>query len=124
MNIEHAYDLSTLRQNDEDENGPELSLKEQLLGIKDSDETKASIADQAVEQAEKHIKKHQKEIDRLNAHAEKCLFEDNYEGYHYAVNKLRVIYKQDELTKEVSKQLYTFTRNELIKLIEKAKLEV
>lgn len=56
-------------------------------GIKKDDPFKA-VADK---RARKILKKHKREIDRLKAHAEQCLYNLNREGYVYAIGKIRTI---------------------------------
>lgn len=94
-----------------------------LLDLYNSDDMKTAMYDKAKEQAESHIKKHQKEIDRLNTHVENCLFDDNFAGYSYGIKKLRDIYKQP-YNDELIVKLWDFSRNELVKLIAKAQQEL
>lgn len=48
----------------------------------------------ATEQANAILKKHKREIKRLNEHAQGAVLENNYDAYKYAIEKLRTIYRQ------------------------------
>lgn len=55
---------------------------------------------QAEKQAISIVKKHKREIKRLNEHAQGAVLENNFEAYSYAIKKLRDLYRQpynDEL---------------------------
>ena len=80
-------------------------------------EAELRLQEQAVDQAFEHLRKNDKEIKRLKALAETALFEDNKESYIYAIGKLRVLYKQPELSNEVLEMQYRTTRQTIIDMI-------
>ena len=54
----------------------------------------AEAKSQSEKQAAKTIRKHKREIQRLNKHAADAVLENNFEAYSYAIRKLRDIYRQ------------------------------
>ncbi len=70
----------------------------------DAEEYQRKIELDARKQADKLIKANKRELDRLKTHAGKCLEENNFEGYSYAIKKLRKFYRQpynDDLIKSM-----------------------
>lgn len=80
---------------------------------KDNDDieqkVKDNIADQAIVKAAKHLKKHQREIKRLNSHIQDAIFEIDFNKYEYAINKLKVFYHQRPLSREEAKESFNKT---------------
>ncbi|MGL5582930.1 MAG: DUF2654 domain-containing protein [Cetobacterium sp.] len=71
-----------------------------------------AIADK---RAKKILKKNKREIDRLKAHAEKCLYEMNKEGYKYAIGKIRTIIRKP-LSDELLEVLYNTSLERIIEI--------
>ena len=61
-------------------------------------EVNDKIADEALVKAAKHLKKHKREIKRLNSHIQDAIFEVDLDKYEYAINKLKVFYYQKPLS--------------------------
>lgn len=81
------------------------------------------VYQEALRRANKHIRKHKREIKRLQLHAEKCVYENNYVGYEYAIRKLRKIYKR-KVSNDDIKVLWDTTRSTLFDLVKKATKEL
>ena len=84
-------------------------------GVKKEDPFKA-IADK---RARKVLKKHKREIDRLKAHAEHCLYNLNREGYVYAIGKIRTIIRSPLSDMELN-ALYDTSVERIIELAREA----
>lgn len=80
------------------------------------------VYQEALRRADKHIRKHKREIKRLQLHAEKCVYENNYVGYEYSIRKLRKIYKRKVSGHDI-KVLWETTRSTLFDLVRKASAE-
>lgn len=81
-----------------------------LLEEKDAQQRLMDIqADESVQQADLIIKKHRKEINRLNDIATEAVLTNNFERYEYSVSKLKTIYKQPPMTKEQLRTLFETT---------------
>lgn len=65
----------------------------------------------------KYMKKHAREIKRLRAHGEKCLLEENKEGYIYAIGKLRTLIGKP-VTRDVLESMYQTSIDEVLRIIE------
>jgi hypothetical protein len=89
----------------------EIERKAKEMGI-DLDPFK----EQAVQRANKILKKSKRELQRLQKHAEKCLLELNKEGYIYAVGKIRTIIRQPMSDKELE-ILYETSVSSLVEMI-------
>jgi len=75
------------------------------------------LAERAKKTADKILKKNKREIDRLKKHGQMCLVSGNRDGYIYAINKLRGIYRQTPVDKQTGDTLYETSRQQLIELI-------
>ncbi|AGN30118.1 hypothetical protein VPFG_00116 [Vibrio phage nt-1] len=67
-------------------------------------------------EAQRRIKKNSREIKRLRKHAEKCLIEDNKDGYIYAIRKLRSITGQP-VADDVLETLWKTSRDQVLTII-------
>ncbi|CAL9973971.1 hypothetical protein VPHD479_0176 [Vibrio phage D479] len=68
-------------------------------------------------QTNRYMRKNAREIKRLRAHAEKCLLDENKEGYIYAVGKLRKIIGK-EVSRDVLETMYETSLEEVVKIIQ------
>lgn len=73
----------------------------------------------AEKRAAKILKKNKREIDRLQKHAEECLFSLNREGYIYAIGKIRTIIRHP-LSHDALGALYDTSVERLIELANEA----
>jgi TolA-binding protein len=71
---------------------------------------------EAQKQANTILKKHRREIDRLNTHAQGAVLENNFEAYKYAITKLRGIYRQP-VTDELIVVMWETTRKQIWEII-------
>ncbi len=67
-------------------------------------------------EAKRRIKKNSREIKRLHKHAEKCLIDDNKDGYIYAIRKLRSITGQN-VGDDVLETLWQTSRDQVLTII-------
>lgn len=75
-------------------------IGQSLLDDEQGEVIQERIESSARNRADKLIRKNKRELDRLKKHAGECLLEDNFQGYSYAIKKLRDFYRQpytDEL---------------------------
>ncbi|QBX32731.1 hypothetical protein Asfd1_105 [Aeromonas phage Asfd_1] len=77
-------------------------------------ELQERLQEQAEKQAAKHLKKNGRELKRLKKHAERALFANNREQYKYAINKLRVLYKQKSLPSDVMDVMFDTSRAQIV----------
>lgn len=101
---------------------PEDEGDETLADKFNAEDLHDAMMAEATRQAEKSLKKNKNEISRLKTHAENCLFEGNFEGYSYAIKKLRDYYKQP-YTEELVKTMWATSRQALFDMVAKAKAE-
>lgn len=104
MQPEHDYDVdltSGAEQLSEDYDQELLEMQERLQA-------------QAEKQAAKHLRKHGRELKRLKKHAEKALLTNNKEQYMYAIDKLRVFYKQKALPTDVMSVMFETSRAQIV----------
>ncbi|UOX40431.1 hypothetical protein UGMREWDR_CDS0114 [Aeromonas phage GomatiRiver_11] len=77
-------------------------------------ELQERLQEQAEKKAAKHLKKHGRELKRLKKHAERALFANNREQYMYAIDKLRVLYKQKALPTDVMSVMFDTSRAQIV----------
>lgn len=77
-------------------------------------------AKNATAQANAILKKHKREIKRLNEHAQGAVLENNFAAYSYAIKKLRDIYRQP-YNDELIAQMYVTTRQQIWNIINAGK---
>lgn len=94
----------------------ELSISDLLEDKFDTDQIQKRIEHEAKTKADKFLKKNKREIDRLKKHAEKSLLIDNFEGYAYAINKLREFYRRPKATRTELMVMYDDNRQLLRKI--------
>lgn len=89
---------------------------EELSSMYDQDliELQENMAKQAEKKAAKHLKTHGREIKRLKKHAERALFTNNPDQYMYAIDKLRVLYKQKMLPKDAMMVMFATSRAQVV----------
>ncbi|EQA7786751.1 DUF2654 domain-containing protein [Acinetobacter baumannii] len=91
-NIEHQFIESENRHVEDEELHTEF----------DAERIQRKLENDAKRKADKLIKKNKRELERLKKHAGECLITNNFDGYSYAIKKLRKFYRQpynDELIK-------------------------
>lgn len=88
-------------------NAPEIEHTELQEESEHIENFKNKLAENA---ANRYIKKHAKEIKRLQEHAKDCLIVNNESGYKYAVNKLRDITRQPKLNDEALDGLWASSK--------------
>lgn len=71
---------------------------------------------EATKQANAILKKHRREIKRLNEHAQGAVLENNFEAYKYAITKLRALYRQPA-TDELIVTMWKTTRRQIWDII-------
>lgn len=109
MNIEQRFIESN-----EDDQELELNTLEQQF---DAEHIQEQLMTQANKRAQKILRKNKREINRLKNHAGKCLLENNFYGYSYAIKKLRDFYKQP-YNDELIKTMWDTSRQALLKMVE------
>ncbi|AUR85830.1 coil containing protein [Vibrio phage 1.081.O._10N.286.52.C2] len=67
-------------------------------------------------EANRRIKKNQREITRLRKHAEECLISNNKAGYIYAIGKLRAFTGQS-VAEDVLEVLWTTSREQVMSIV-------
>lgn len=70
--------------------------------------------------ADKHHRKHGKEIKRLSDHARDCLITNNKDGYIYSIEKLRLISMQPKLDLETLETLFLTSKQQTDKILSDA----
>ena len=100
-----------------------MKLIEQNAVVGEVDAVKETVDDPmrpiAEKRAAKILKKNKREIDRLQKHAEECLFSMNREGYIYAIGKIRTIIRKP-LSHEALGVLFDTSVERLIELANEA----
>lgn len=91
--------------------------EQELADLQESMMTKARI--EAINKAQKIVKKNSKEIKRLKNWAQKCVLTNNYTGYEYSIKKLREIYRIKSDNKDIP-ALWASTQLELNKIVTEA----
>ncbi|AFL47476.1 hypothetical protein ZZ1p0116 [Acinetobacter phage ZZ1] len=114
INIEQQLIEAEGRETDEDET---LSIDDLLENKFDTDEIQRRIEREAGQQAEKSLRKNKREIERLKNHAQKCLLTDNFEGYGYAINKLREFYRRPKASRTELIVMYDDSRQTLFNIV-------
>ena len=104
--------------------------KEQLAewyGEEDYEAAAKRLEEQSQAEAEKQanaiLKKHKREIDRLNKHAQGAVLENNFEAYKYALTKLRGLYRQPT-TDELIVTMWQTTRQQIWNIINAGTKEI
>ena len=104
--------------------------KEQLAewyGEEDYEAAAKRLEDQSQAEAEKQanaiLKKHKREIERLNKHAQGAVLENNFEAYKYALTKLRGLYRQPT-TDELIVTMWQTTRQQIWNIINAGTKEI
>lgn len=97
----------------------EEETDESLVDQFDAEKMHERMMAEATKQAQKRLKKNDREIKRLKNHAEKCLIENNFIGYSYSIKKLRDIYKQP-YNEALIKTMWETTRQTLFELVKEA----
>lgn len=104
----------------------EQSLVEQFEGTDYEDAIKRieeANKLQAEKEAQAILKKHKREIERLNKHAQGAVLENNFEAYKYALTKLRGLYRQPT-TDELVETMWQTTRQTIWNIINDSTKEV
>lgn len=78
---------------------------------------------EAQRQADAILKKHKREIARLNKHAQGAVLENNFPAYKYALTKLRALYRQPT-TDELVETMWQTTRQTIWNIINDSTKEV
>lgn len=89
---------------------------EELSDVYDQDLIKLQeqLTKQAEKKTAKYLKTHGREIKRLKKHAERALFTNNPDQYMYAIDKLRVLYKQKMLPKSAMRTMFDTSRAQIV----------
>lgn len=85
-----------------------------------SEEIQDKLMLDAQKKADKLIRKNKRELKRLKAHAGECVINNNYDGYAYAIKKLRKFYKQP-CNDDVISIMWKTTREQMFNIINNAK---
>lgn len=100
----------------------ETDVVESLADQFDAEKMHDRMMAEATKQAQKRLKTNRRELERLKKHAEKCLIENNFVGYSYAIKKLRDIYKQP-YTEELVRSMWNTSRQALFDLVKEAQAQ-
>ena len=122
MNANIEHDLIVAEGTGAELSDEETDQVESLADKFDAEKMHERMMAEATKQAQKRLKKHRKEIERLKKHAEKCLAENNFFGYSYAIKKLRDIYKQP-YTEDLIKSMWNTSRQALFDLVKEAQAQ-
>lgn len=100
------------------------SISQSILDDEDGEIIQKRIESSARNRADKLIRKNKRELDRLKKHAAECLYDGNFDGYSYAIRKLRDFYRQP-YTDELIVQMWNSSNAAIVDLIrsEQAKLK-
>ena len=117
MNYNTEHDLieaeavgAEIAESDED-------FRETLLEAVNAEAMQEKMLVDAKKRANKILRKNKGEIKRLKNHAGECLIMNNFEGYSYAIKKLRGIYKQP-YTQDLIKSMWNTSRQSLLDIVE------
>lgn len=92
----------------------DIAAAEEDQELMDFVEAQAKERERLVQkQADKYMRKHRREIRRLEKHAEKTLLEGNKEGYIYAIGKLRTLIGKD-VSRDVLESLWKTSREQVL----------
>ena len=80
-------------------------------------------AQEAIQKANTILKKHKREIQRLNLHAQGAVLENNFEAYKYAIKKLRDLYRQP-YNDELIAAMWDTTRAQIWEIINAGSKEI
>jgi len=91
-----------------------------LLDHYDAEKMHDKMMSMATQKAQRVLKRNGREIKRLKNHAGKCLMENRFDGYAYAIKKLRDIYKQP-YNDELIRTMWNTSRQSLLDIVQTAK---
>ena len=74
----------------------------------------------AEKEAQQRIKKHKREIKRLNEYATSCLINDKKEGYIYCISKLRSIINKP-VSRDILESLWKTSRERVVAIMAEGK---
>lgn len=119
-NIEHQLVEAEAIQANLTEEQAEDEGQSSLLDNYDAEKMHDRMMSMATQKAQRVLKRNGREIKRLKNHAGKCLMENRFDGYAYAIKKLRDIYKQP-YNDELIRTMWDTSRQSLFDIVKTAK---